>query len=85
MIPSFKNIFLFYDAIGHRDVIFISETVEVTFKVDIDNGKKFFFLYQGSLQALFIKLTINQQIWKIIPKNVDETRSRTQVRYNHLQ
>ena len=44
-----------------------------------------FFLYQGSLQALTIELTIKQQIWKIIPKTVDETRHRTQVRYNQLQ
>ena len=45
-------------------------------------------IYQGSLQALTIKLTTKQQIWKIKPKIakiVDETRCRTQVRHNHLQ
>ena len=45
-------------------------------------------IYQGSLQALTIKLTTKQQIWKIKPKIakiVDETRHRTQVRYNRLQ
>ena len=44
--------------------------------------------YQGSLQALTIKLKTKQQIWKIKPKIakiVDETRHRTQVRYNRLQ
>ena len=44
--------------------------------------------YQGSLQALTIKLKTKQQIWKIKPKIakiVDETRHRTQVRYNCLE
>ena len=36
---------------------------------------------QDFLQVLTIKLTIKQQIWKIIPKTVDETRYRAPVRY----
>ena len=47
----------------------------------------YIYIYQGSLQALTVKLTIKQQIWKIKPKidkYVNETRHRTQVRYNRL-
>ena len=48
----------------------------------------YIYIYKESLQALTIKLTIKQEIWKIKPKLakiVDETRHRTQVRYNRLQ
>ena len=48
----------------------------------------YIYIYQGSLEAVTIKLTIKQQIWKIKPKIakiVDETRYRTQERYNRLQ
>ena len=47
----------------------------------------YIYIYQGSLQTLTIKPTIKQkqQIWKIIPETLNETRYRTQLRYNHLK
>ena len=42
-------------------------------------------LTMASLQAITIKLSVKQPKSKIMPKSVDETRRRTQVRYNRLK